>query len=203
MPTVYRKPFAIVSLLACLSVSGFSQILPFEYYSIKDGLSSNWITSIFQDSRGYLWIGGDGGLSVYDGVSFKTYGKDDGLASGHVWSIRESRKSPGTLLIGTHGGGLSRIADGKITSLALDKNYAANVVTAILEDHEGVLWCGTAWGAYQVRHDSASYFSAVKDSGAVSFIAQTSDTSTDTFTSCWPPPVRMPATGLTSPKSRP
>src|SRR5579862_4247224 len=30
-----------------------------------------------------------------------------------------------------------------------------------------------------------------------------SATSTETFTSCRPPPVMMPATGLTSPKSRP
>jgi ligand-binding sensor domain-containing protein/two-component sensor histidine kinase len=174
-----RKP-PVINLLTALALlcayrQGFPQILPFDHYSIQDGLPSNWITSIFQDSRGYLWIGADGGLSVYDGVSFRTYGKDDGLPVGHVWSIRESRKSPGTLLVGTHGGGLSKIADGKITSLTLDKNYAANVVTAILEDHEGVLWCGAAWGIYQVRHDSASYFSAVKDSGAVSFIFQTPD----------------------------
>ncbi|MCI0691882.1 hypothetical protein L0337_07725 [candidate division KSB1 bacterium] len=171
-----RKPaFTTLLFLLFLSRPAHLQVLPFDNYTIKEGLPSNWITTIFQDSRGYLWIGADGGLSVYDGISFRTYGKDDGLPVGHVWSIRESCKSPGTLLIGTHGGGLSRIADGKITSLALDKNYAANVVTAILEDHEGVLWCGAAWGIYQVRHDSASYFSAVKDSGAVSFIVQTSD----------------------------
>jgi ligand-binding sensor domain-containing protein/signal transduction histidine kinase len=171
-----RKPFFTTLLFLLFSSRpAHLQVLPFDNYTIKEGLPSNWITTIFQDSRGYLWIGADGGLSVYDGVSFRTYGKDDGLPVGHVWSIHESRKSPGTLLIGTHGGGLSRIADGKITSLTLDKNYAANVVTEILEDHEGVLWCGAALNVYQVRHDSASYFSAVKDSGAVSFIVQTSD----------------------------
>ncbi|MCG3119600.1 MAG: hypothetical protein ALAOOOJD_02038 [bacterium] len=170
-----KKVCTTLLFLFFLSRPAHLQVLPFDQYTIQNGLPSNWITTIFQDSRGYLWIGADGGLSVYDGVSFKTYGKDEGLPVGHVWSIRESRKSPGTLLIGTHGGGLSRFTDGKITSLALDKNYAANVVTSILEDHEGVLWCGTAWGVYQVRHDSVSYFSAAKDSGAALFIVQTSD----------------------------
>src|SRR5688572_29642992 len=40
--------------------------------------------------------------------------------------------------------------------------------------------------------------------GAVKNIPfHTAATSTETFTTCLPPPVRMPATGLTSPKSRP
>jgi ligand-binding sensor domain-containing protein/signal transduction histidine kinase len=170
-----KTVFTIFLFSLFLSRQAYPQVLPFDNYTIKEGLPSNWITTIFQDSRGYLWLGGDGGLSVYDGVSFKIFGKDDGLPVGHVWSIGESRKSPGTLLIGTHGGGLSRIENGKIVSLRLGKNYPANIVTAILEDYEGVIWCGTAGGAYQVRDDSASYFSAIKDSGAVSFIVQTSD----------------------------
>src|SRR5512145_2289431 len=112
-------------ILLGLFASGYAQILPFEHYSIKDGLHSNWITSIYQDSRGYLWIGGDGGMSVYDGISFKNYGTDDGLPVGHVWCIQESRKAPGTMLIGTHGGGLSKLQDGKIASLTLSSRPTA------------------------------------------------------------------------------
>jgi ligand-binding sensor domain-containing protein len=176
MNLIMRKTaYTTLLFLFFLSRPACLQVLPFDKYTIKEGLPSNWIATIFQDSRGYLWIGGDGGLSVYDGVSFRTYGKDDGLPVGHVWCIQESRKSPGTLLIGTHGGGLSRIENGKIASIKLDKSYPANVVTAILEDHEGVLWCGTVRGAYQVRGASVSSFSAAKDTGTVSFIVQTSD----------------------------
>ncbi len=171
-----RKPlFTTLLFLLFLSRPAHLQVLPFDNYTIKEGLPSNWITTIYQDSRGYLWIGADGGLSVYDGVSFKTYGKDDGLPVGHVWAIRESRNTAGAVWVGTHGGGLSKIENGKITSRELDKKFAANVVGSILEDHEGVLWCGTGRGVYQVRDDSVSYFSALNDSGSVSFIAQTSD----------------------------
>jgi hypothetical protein len=56
-----------------------------------------------------LWVGGDGGMAVYDGVSFKSIGPADGLPVPLVWSIIESRLSPGTLYAGTHGGGVSKI----------------------------------------------------------------------------------------------
>ncbi|MCI0691884.1 hypothetical protein L0337_07735 [candidate division KSB1 bacterium] len=106
-------------LLAGLCRPGFPQILPFEHYSIKDGLASNWITSIFQDSRGHLWMGGDEGVSVYDGVNFKNYGVADGLPVSHVWRVYESRRSPGTMWIGTHRHGAVKFAQGKFTLLPM------------------------------------------------------------------------------------
>jgi len=157
-----------------LSSPGLGQTLPFDHYSIKDGLPSNWITTIFQDARGYLWFGGDGGMSVYDGVSFKNYDTDDGLPVGHVWCIQESRKAPGTMLIGTHGGGLSKLQDGKITSLTLG-NPSANVIAKIMEDREGVIWCGSIWGVYRVDGDSVSFFSTGKDTSWVPILKETRD----------------------------
>jgi ligand-binding sensor domain-containing protein/signal transduction histidine kinase len=163
-----------LSFLLGFAALGRAQILPFEHYSIKDGLPSNWLTTIFQDSRGYLWIGGDGGMSVYDGVNFKNYGTDDGLPVGHVWCIQESRKAPGTMLIGTHGG-LSKLQGGKITSLTLSNISVANVVAKIVEDREGVIWCGTAWGVYRVEGDRVSYFATGKDTSWVPILQETRD----------------------------
>jgi ligand-binding sensor domain-containing protein len=167
--------------LLCFSAFGYAQILPFEHYSIKDGLSSNWITSIFQDSRGYLWIGGDGGLSVYDGISFKTFGVDDGLPIGFVWCFAESRQSPGTIYVGTNGGGLSKLVNGKFSSTLLKPQPSSaeishhNAVHAIFEDDEGRVWCGTNRGVYHIRGDSVSFFFASHDSGGVLFIVQAPD----------------------------
>jgi signal transduction histidine kinase/ligand-binding sensor domain-containing protein len=180
-----RRPL-VVSLLTALALfcscrQGFPQILPFDYYSIKDGLASNWITSIFQDSRGYLWIGGDGGLSVYDGISFKTYGVDDGLPIGFVWCFAESRQSPGTIYVGTNGGGLCKLVNGKFSSTLLKPQPSLvelsqhNAVHAIFEDDEGRVWCGTNRGIYHLRGDSVSFFFAGPDSGWVGFIGQTPD----------------------------
>lgn len=39
----------------------------------EEGLPSNEVYDLLQDSRGYIWIATDGGLARYDGVHLKTY----------------------------------------------------------------------------------------------------------------------------------
>ncbi len=151
-----------------------SQILPFDHYSLKQSLPSTWITSIFQDARGYLWIGGDEGVSAYDGIRFKNYGVVDGLPVNHVWSIYESRISPGTMWIGPHAANLAKFAQGRFTTMQLESKVA-NTVTGLIEDHEGVLWCATGRGVYRVHGNSAAFFPTGNDSGWAPIITQTRD----------------------------
>lgn len=65
-------------------------------FTIKDGLPGSMVSSVMQDTRGYLWIGTEGGLSRYDGSTFKNYSFGNGLPSyityydfedstGHIW----------------------------------------------------------------------------------------------------------------------
>lgn len=42
-------------------------------YTTKDGLSENFVNSIFRDSYGYLWIGTSYGLNRFDGYSFEHF----------------------------------------------------------------------------------------------------------------------------------
>ena len=42
----------------------------FQQFLIKDGLNSNYVTSLLEDSTGKIWIGTDKGLCNYDGKSF-------------------------------------------------------------------------------------------------------------------------------------
>jgi len=41
-----------------------------------DGLPSNTVFDLFQDSRGFVWIAGEAGLTRYDGYEFKTYSNE-------------------------------------------------------------------------------------------------------------------------------
>ena len=47
--------------------------IPLEYFGTKDGLSQGLISTMAQDSAGYIWIGTKDGLNRYDGYTFKTY----------------------------------------------------------------------------------------------------------------------------------
>lgn len=43
----------------------------------NSGLSYDSVREIYQDSRGYMWIGTYKGLSRYDGTRFKNYSRDE------------------------------------------------------------------------------------------------------------------------------
>ncbi len=45
----------------------------FSAITIKDGLLHNYINAIYKDSRGFLWVSTQNGLSRYDGYSFTQY----------------------------------------------------------------------------------------------------------------------------------
>ena len=82
----------------------------FENLSIENGLSSNRVTSVIQDSKGFIWIGTEDGLNRFDGYTFKKYlnkrGDKNSLSNNYVWSLSEDEK--GNIWIATNGGGLNR-----------------------------------------------------------------------------------------------
>lgn len=64
----------LISLLIFFCVFKYKAQHPF-YYSLNDenGLPSNEVYQIVQDSKGYIWIGCDAGLYRYNGYSYKAY----------------------------------------------------------------------------------------------------------------------------------
>jgi ligand-binding sensor domain-containing protein len=127
-----------------------SQVLPFHTYSTKDGLLSNRILTMMQDSRGYLWIGTAEGVSVFDGVTFRNYTPAEGLAGSYVTSVIESKKLPGTMWIGTLDGGLCKFGHGTFKKINLDT--PSTQIFSLIEDRNGILWCGTNDFVLQVRN---------------------------------------------------
>ncbi|MCB9051011.1 MAG: response regulator [Lewinellaceae bacterium] len=61
-----------------------------EYYGVEHGLSHRQVNAIFQDSRGYMWMGTYNGLNRFDGYSFRSYTKEkDGLPFNEILAIAE------------------------------------------------------------------------------------------------------------------
>jgi diguanylate cyclase (GGDEF)-like protein len=124
--------------------------------SVKDGLPNEFMTTIFEDSKGTLWFGGFGGLSRYADGAITNYTTEDGLAGSYVRSIYEDRD--GALWIGTYNEGLSRFKDGRFVSYTAAEGLYNNGVFAIEEDARGNFWISSNRGIYRVRRQELNDF---------------------------------------------
>ena len=96
-----------VSITLFLSICLASK-LEFERFTIDDGLSQNTVYKVFQDSRGYIWLGTQGGLDRFNGYEFKHYEHESSdstsIVNGWIRAINED--ADGLLWLGTTGGNL-------------------------------------------------------------------------------------------------
>src|SRR5437588_15045 len=78
-------------------------------YTVEEGLASNFVSRIYQDSHGYIWFGTNEGLSRFDGERLVTYGTADGLPQSSITAIAEDTR--GRLWVATRESGISRLID--------------------------------------------------------------------------------------------
>lgn len=107
--TLYRKLSLLLSVMLMFSLNLNAGDPTVSHFTISEGLSNNSINDIFQDSRGFLWIGTEDGLNRYDGYTFEVL-KSGGdpeysLAGNCITAIQEDRN--GNIWIGTKRRGIS------------------------------------------------------------------------------------------------
>lgn len=101
----------------------------------------NWAWPQLQDKNGNIWFGNWGGAYRYDGESFTSFTKSDGLAGGVTRIIED--KNGNFWFGGDAGSGLSRY-DGKSFTRFTTKDGLLNYsIWSVLEDKAGNLWVGT------------------------------------------------------------
>lgn len=122
-------------------------------YASSNSLSDNYITALYQDHKGFLWIGTYSmGLNRMDLKTgkIKNYvnnaADSSTIGSNGIHTIFEDHL--GVLWIGTAGGGLNKLnADEKTFKHYYQKDgLASNEIMAIIEDHSGYLWISTSKG---------------------------------------------------------
>lgn len=132
------------------------QEMKFRHFKTENGMASNMVNCVFQDSRGYMWFGTGDGLTRYDSYEFATYRNDandaSSIGNNIIYAIFEDRK--GTLWIGTEIGLYSYDAAGdSFRALPLAGDTPV-LVCDIAEDNTS-LWLATL-GSGVFRYDKTT-----------------------------------------------
>lgn len=104
-----RKILLALVTVGFLPVIHSQEVINFTSLTIKDGLSSNTVTSILKDRYGFMWFGTEDGLNKFDGTNFKVYrytpNDTSSLQTNEILSLHED--PAGNLWVATSGGSLS------------------------------------------------------------------------------------------------
>ena len=174
----------LLGLLLIIGLAGGKGVLYaqghvyFEHIDKSTGLSNMAVSSIVQDSQGFLWFGTQGGLNRYDGYEFKTYKKKpfDSNSLSHDLVQTMYMDTDDILWIGTYNG-LNRfdLQTGSITRFEHRPGYpdslSNDVVVAIQRDTSGQLWVGTLNGLNVLNEDEGTfqhYFHDPEADGSIS-----------------------------------
>ena len=171
MYTILRMFIIFILLNIFMPINSVGAILneaKFENISIDEGLSNENVTSIFQDSRGYMWIGTKDGLNKYDGQIIKIYNcnvkSENTLSSTYIMDIEEDVY--GNIWIATDNGLDFLMADTGVIVRMKDRKDKYNLgelsITSLIKSKydENIMWVGTENGLMKidVRNNSIQTF---------------------------------------------
>lgn len=165
-----KKTFLFLFALLAFVVDTHSQQLVVQRrLTTLDGLPSNTVRHIMQDSYGYLWFSTTNGLSRYDGYSIRNYRQAEGLHDVRISYTRE--QTDHSIAIVTTRGEVYRLDQDADTVVwlmndlhelrpessqslcdtvvrvyrSLDREHASMIpaIRYVMRDHDGSVWVGT------------------------------------------------------------
>jgi diguanylate cyclase (GGDEF)-like protein len=112
------------------------------------------VSAIVQTRDGYVWIGTVDGLARFDGVRSIVYSKANTPEIRNNWIRSLLADRHDRLWIGTFGGGLVCLEEGRFVPYGRDKGLPEDVILSMFEDASGLLVGAEAGGVYRLRGGS-------------------------------------------------
>ncbi|UXX78427.1 ATP-binding protein [Reichenbachiella carrageenanivorans] len=148
-----RSYFVLLFLGLCFAYPGIGQSsfdpqLPIDHISLsqwtaEDGLSSNNLTSVFQDSRGLLWVTSFNGVMIYDGERIEVYDINNLslLETDGFYTVVEG--ADGIIYLGSQGSGVLKYTGGQFSKLKPTQGVLPKSIPSLLMSTSGVLYIGS------------------------------------------------------------
>lgn len=149
----------VVSIFLALQVK--SQHLYYKTIGLEQGLPSSSVYSLFQDSKGYLWLGTEGGgLSQYSGDKLKTYTLKNGLKGINIRAINED--SRGNIVFG-NSAGLHYFNGKQFKTINLSDFNSDIAISSIITFHKAkTIWVATTGLGIYILNETDSGYKEVK-----------------------------------------
>lgn len=150
-------------LFTLLWIQGIAQQYNFKRFSVEEGLPRSGVYCMMEDSRGFLWIGTEGGgLAQFDGNEFRVFTTTDGLADNTVRCMFQD--VDGNLWFGTNGQGLCRFDGHEFVTYNTSHGLSNDYIRSITQSKDGDLWVGTFGGGIdRIRFENDSLKVTVYD----------------------------------------
>ncbi|MBN2811777.1 MAG: hypothetical protein JXP39_07775, partial [Spirochaetales bacterium] len=142
--------FAVLApLSAAEQESGLSRHV-MTVWTDREGLPSDTILDVAQDSFGYVWLASYDGLVRFDGETFTVMTPQEGGFTGR--SARVLKVAPdGALWVGTNTAGLYERRNGVFVRYGLEEGLPDLSVRSIAFANDGTVWVGTANGVSSLK----------------------------------------------------
>ncbi|HEV2912678.1 MAG TPA: two-component regulator propeller domain-containing protein [Pyrinomonadaceae bacterium] len=136
-----------------------ARVRPLAVYTKPGGLADNYISRLFEDSRGDIWIGSFHPPEMLTRWERSTntlhrYSEKDGLPSLN-WANVFAEDRAGTLWIGLHNGGLARRRNDRFEIFGAAEGVPVGLGQGLYFDRAGRLWIATRAGAGRIDNPNA------------------------------------------------
>lgn len=151
--TALRSVLIILIFFFTPCIPSLSQTNPIKWYRMSDGLPTNLIKRIVQDSIGFIWVGTELGITRFDGYTFETFVSRGKLPSELVREMCLDSTNKGLWVV-LDDQIIHVSQDGKIEQLCRmqDGNILSIPGANALEiDPDRRLWIGTPEGIFSVH----------------------------------------------------
>lgn len=133
------------------------------FYSVKDGLPANWISSLYQSRDGKFWVGTIKGLCLWQGENNKSvckiYNAENDLCDTETWSVTEDKDD--NLWTGTRCGAKKLRRYGFTTYTTAD-GLDNLIVSSVFENKTGEIFATVNKSQINVSRFNGEKFDLVK-----------------------------------------